>query len=52
VKLAVPFSVGDNFHGFRIVGTTDAFFSKNSNLNRGKSPRVGRGRVFNLSEPR
>jgi len=28
VKLAVPFSVGDNFHGFRIVGTTDAVFQE------------------------
>jgi len=25
VKAAVPFSVGDNYHGFRIVGTTDIF---------------------------
>ena len=25
VKAAVPFSVGDNYHGFRIIGTTDAF---------------------------
>ena len=25
VKSSVPFSVGDNYHGFRIVGTTDAF---------------------------
>lgn len=25
VKAVVPFSVGDNYHGFRIVGTTDAF---------------------------
>ena len=25
VKAAVPFSVGDNYRGFRIIGTTDAF---------------------------
>ena len=25
VKVAVPFSVGDNYQGFRIIGTTDAF---------------------------
>ena len=27
VRLAVPFSVGDNFKGFRVVATTDAVFS-------------------------
>src|SRR3989344_6370847 len=25
VKFVVPFSVGDNYQGFRIVGTTDSF---------------------------
>ncbi|MCG3205805.1 MAG: hypothetical protein KCHDKBKB_02528 [Elusimicrobia bacterium] len=28
VTLAVPYAVGDNFKGFRIVGTTDEIFSK------------------------
>lgn len=28
VKLVVPYSVGDNYKGFRIVGTTDTFLSQ------------------------
>src|SRR4029453_11509439 len=28
VKLAIPYSVGDNYEGFRIVGTTDEIFTK------------------------
>ena len=28
VALAIPYAVGDNFHGYRIVGTTDEIFSK------------------------
>jgi putative ABC transport system permease protein len=28
VKLAVPFAVGDNYKGFRLVGTTDALFNE------------------------
>jgi putative ABC transport system permease protein len=27
VKLAVPYAVGDNYYGFRIVGTTDEIFN-------------------------
>lgn len=46
VALAIPYAVGDNFEGFRIVGTTDEIFTrfefqKGSRLN----PRPG-GRVF------
>jgi putative ABC transport system permease protein len=49
VKLAVPFSVGDNFHGFRIVGTTDAFF-KDFEFEPGQKPELAAGRVFTFSE--
>jgi putative ABC transport system permease protein len=43
VKAAVPFSVGDNYHGFRIIGTTDEF---------GKTfgHHLTQGRWFNFSE--
>ena len=49
VKLAVPFSVGDNYHGFRIVGTTDAFF-KDFEFEPGRKPELAGGRVFTFSE--
>jgi putative ABC transport system permease protein len=28
VDLAIPYAVGDNFHGYRIVGTTEEMFTK------------------------
>lgn len=28
VSLAIPYAVGDNFHGYRIVGTTQEMFTK------------------------
>ncbi len=49
VKLAVPFSVGDNYHGFRIVGTTDAFF-KDFEFEPGRKPELAAGRIFNFKE--
>src|SRR5271169_522415 len=49
VKLAVPFSVGDNYHGFRIVGTTDAFF-KDFEFEPGRKPELAAGRIFNFNE--
>jgi putative ABC transport system permease protein len=49
VKLAVPFSVGDNYHGFRIVGTTDAFF-KDFEFEPGRKPELAAGRIFNFRE--
>lgn len=49
VKLAVPFSVGDNYHGFRIVGTTDSFF-KEFEFEPGRKPELAEGRIFNFSE--
>jgi len=46
VELAVPYAVGDNYHGFRIVGTTDELFTK-FEYQTGKKfqPRTG-GRLF------
>jgi putative ABC transport system permease protein len=49
VKLAVPFSVGDNYHGFRIVGTTDAFF-KDFEFEPGRKPELAGGRIFTFTE--
>jgi putative ABC transport system permease protein len=49
VKLAVPLSVGDNFHGFRIVGTTDALF-KDFEFEPGRRPELAAGRTFIFSE--
>jgi putative ABC transport system permease protein len=49
VKLAVPFSVGDNYHGFRIVGTTDAFF-KEFEFEPGRKPELAAGRIFHFDE--
>jgi len=49
VKLAVPFSVGDNYHGFRIVGTTDTFF-KDFEFEPGRKPELAAGRIFNFKE--
>ncbi len=49
VKLAVPFSVGDNYHGFRIVGTTDAFFN-DFEFEPGRKPELEGGRIFTFSE--
>lgn len=28
VELAIPYAVGDNYHGFRLVGTTDEIFTR------------------------
>lgn len=43
VKAVVPFSVGDNYHGFRIIGTSDKF--KDS-----FGYQLTEGRWFNFSE--
>lgn len=47
VAVAVPYAVGDNYHGFRIVGTTDEIFTK-IEYQKGKkfAPQPG-GRFFN-----
>ena len=49
VKLVVPFSVGDNYRGFRIVGTTDVFLKKFEP--RPDQPfELADGRIFKFKE--
>ncbi len=47
-RLAVPYAVGDSFRGFRVVGTTDAFFSPRFPHPAGKTPasKLALGRPF------
>jgi putative ABC transport system permease protein len=45
VSLAVPYAVGDNYHGFRIVGTTSDIFDK-FEYQKGKRFRTASGRFF------
>jgi putative ABC transport system permease protein len=46
VALAIPYAVGDNYRGFRIVGTTEEMFTKfEYQKGRKLTPRPG-GRVF------
>jgi putative ABC transport system permease protein len=50
VKFAAPMAVGDNYKGFRIVGTTDAYL-KDFEFAEGKKFKLAEGRVFNFNEP-
>lgn len=45
VELAVPYAVGDNYGGYRIVGTTNELFDEWT-FGEGKSLQVGPGQVF------
>lgn len=46
VKLAIPYAVGDNYHGYRIVGTTPELFEK-LQYKRGRAFKVRPGgRLF------
>lgn len=45
VELAVPFAVGDNYKGFRIVGTSDEMFTK-FEYQAGRKFRPAEGRFF------
>lgn len=49
VKWAVPFAVGDNYKGFRIVGTTDEFL-KEFQPREGESLGFVQGKPFTFSE--
>lgn len=49
VKLAIPFSVGDNYKGYRILGTTDALF-KDFEFEPGRHFSLSSGRFFTFSE--
>jgi putative ABC transport system permease protein len=50
VKLAVPYAVGDAFHGFRVVGTTDAIFNKTFGPLPDTPLRLKAGRPFRFDE--
>lgn len=45
VRLAVPVTVGDNYRGFRVIGTTPAFFNEFTYLEDRKF-EMAEGRVF------
>jgi putative ABC transport system permease protein len=45
VQLAIPYAVGDNYEGYRIVGTLPDIFTK-FEYRRGQTMRMGSGRVF------
>ena len=49
VKFAAPFAVGDNYKGFRIIGTTDTYL-KDFEFSQGKKFALAEGRLFNFSE--
>jgi putative ABC transport system permease protein len=45
VALAIPYTVGDNYHGFRIVGTTQEIFEK-LEYRQGFTFQMDQGRAF------
>jgi len=47
VELAIPYAVGDNYRGFRIVGTTDEIFTKFEYQEGRKFKVRPPGRLFN-----
>ncbi|BBM84141.1 ABC transporter permease [Candidatus Uabimicrobium amorphum] len=50
VKLAIPYAVGDNYRGFRIVGTNEEIFTK-FEYQKGKKLLVNKGgRFFNVQK--
>lgn len=52
VRLAVPYAVGDSFRGYRVVGTTDAFFQPIFPQPKADTPgaKLQSGRPFHFSE--
>ena len=46
VELAVPYALGDNYHGFRIVGTTGTLFTKFEYRDGVRFQTRGDGRFF------
>src|SRR5438552_2802377 len=48
VKLAVPYAVGDNYQGYRIVGTTDEMFTR-FEYQKGRTFHAASGRFFDSS---
>ena len=53
VALAVPYALGDSFHGFRVVATTDAFFAERSPHPAGEGEaKLAEGRPFRFQRER
>jgi len=52
VTLAIPYAVGDNYRGYRIVGTTDEFFTRFEYQKGKKFQFQPGGRVFETDPPR
>ncbi|MEZ4252113.1 MAG: ABC transporter permease [Polyangiales bacterium] len=53
VALAVPYAVGDSFHGYRVVATTDAFFDERFPHPEGEGEaKLAEGRPFAFSRER
>ncbi|MCB9601366.1 MAG: ABC transporter permease [Sandaracinus sp.] len=53
VALAVPYAVGDSFHGYRVVATTDAFFDERFPHPEGEGgAKLAEGRPFEFSRDR
>lgn len=50
VELAIPYAVGDNYKGFRIVGTTDEIFTKFEYRQGQKFHLQGDGRFFDPNQ--
>lgn len=48
VELAVPYAVGDNYKGFRIVGTTDEMFTE-FEYQKGRKFDIAQGRHFDIN---
>ena len=46
VELAVPYALGDNYHGFRIVGTTKTLFTQSERRDGVRFQARGNGRFF------
>lgn len=49
VKVAIPIAVGDNFEGWRIVGTTQELFS-DVEIAPGKKHTLSAGRIFEIGK--
>lgn len=50
VKLAIPYAVGDNYFGFRIVGTTEEIFTKFEFQNEKHLTVQPSGRAFDVTK--
>ena len=47
VELAIPYALGDNYHGFRLVGTTEELFTK-FEYTAGRKFQLAEGQYFDV----